>query len=707
MRWILLLLILPFAACGSDEADDVASTPAALPTEAPRAILVFAIDGLRLDDVGPDLERIAPNLAALRERSIRPREAIAPSTALNPALASWLTGLPPFEIGVGSVRTRGRTALAPQHTTVAERYSESGWRTVGVVSQVQLRPEISGLNQGFAVYEAPVVATNSAFDAEQGALLLQPYLTALNEDGAQPLFALWSIGDLMNEGGTATADAIPTLTHHLAAYMDQVPRVRAALEGSTIDPAAAVQEIESLLGRSRGSKPFLAMRRGLREGRLAYIDRQVGQVLDALPDDSMVVLLSPRGSWLAPPTEERGAAFDPDLARVPFWVAMGDGGRAGDLDNLVGIQDVFPALTAFAGEDSTGWAQVATALEGARGQTIYPVCDARFERWAVLDAEGQLEHPDTFDARMFDREGVLQVVADDDARRARLVGEFEDSRRLALQCLRVREGAPATTVRWVFGDGGFATSQWIRQDGSAGSLRGVSGSTVLDEGHALTHTGRRPSMPMRLDLEADGMNEAGVCIGRALLENVPFPRLAPPGSPGPKPENAVVSFSPDGVWRFLKIEATPDQEVQVILMLHPPKGREETELDWNGGFGYEVDLMKGRDDAILGAGSGPLEMRVREMPSREWALAVTIDGRVVPADEIDAGETAWGRAGAISLSIPDWMPGVTEHLGLSSEEQLPPHLWHVWRNDAFSGKGPGQGLDAHTRAYLQRLPASE
>jgi hypothetical protein len=707
MRWLLLLLVLPFAACGGDEGDEVTPSSSALPTEDPRAILVLAIDGLRLDDVGPDLGRIAPNLAALRQRSIRAREAIAPSTALNPSLASWLTGLPSEETGVGSIRTRGRTALAPQHSTVPERYNENGWRTVGVVSQVQLRPEISGLNQGFAVYEAPVIATNSTFDAEQGALLLQPYLAEVNVEGSQPLFALWSIGDLMNEGGSATADAIPTLAHHLATYMDQIPRVRAVLDGGTIDPAAAVSEIESLLGRSRGSKAFLAMRRGLREGRLAYIDRQIGQVLDALPDESMVVLLSPRGSWLAPPTEARGPAFNPDLVRVPLWVSLPDGAWAAAQDNLIGIRDVFPALTAFAGEAESGWAQVVSAIEGARGQSIYAVRDARLERFAVFDADGQLEHPDTFDARMFDRDGVLQVVEAEDLRRVRMAGELAAVRRPSVQRLHVKLGAAPADVRWVFGDGGFARTEWVRTDRSEGSLRGVSGATVIGPGLPLTHLCRRPAMPMRLDLEAEGMTEAGVLVGETLLTNVPIPRLSPPGDLDPKPEGAVVSFSPDGVWRFLKIDAKPEQEVQVILMLHPPKYREETELDWNGGYGYEVELMAGRDDAILGEGKGPLEMRVREMPSREWALAVMIDGQVIPAEQIDAGETAWGRAGAISLSVPDWMPGVTEHLAPPLEGDPPPHQWHVWRGDAFSYQGPGQGLDAHTRAHLQRLPASE
>jgi arylsulfatase len=120
------------------------------PRPAARHLVLISVDTLRADHLGAygaDL-RATPSLDALARASVRFSEARAPAPFTLPSIAGLLTGRHPGAIGVGS--NRGR--LAPDVPTLAARLREHGFATGAVVSNPIL-VEGAGLAPGFDVYD--------------------------------------------------------------------------------------------------------------------------------------------------------------------------------------------------------------------------------------------------------------------------------------------------------------------------------------------------------------------------------------------------------------------------------------------------------------------------------------------------------------------------------------------------------------------------
>jgi len=92
----------------------------------------------------------SPNLDRLAARSVVFNRAVAQMTITNPSHASMLTGLYPHTHGVGENTRR----LADEHVTLTEILRDAGFRTGAFVSGHPLRKEITGIDQGFEVYDS-------------------------------------------------------------------------------------------------------------------------------------------------------------------------------------------------------------------------------------------------------------------------------------------------------------------------------------------------------------------------------------------------------------------------------------------------------------------------------------------------------------------------------------------------------------------------
>ncbi len=111
------------------------------PAEPPStAILLVTLDGVRADRADA-----VPSLGRLAAKGVSYADAQTASPLTQPALASILTGLPPFAHGV---RDDGDFALAPERSTVAERLREAGWTTIATQDSA-LTDSRFGLHQGF------------------------------------------------------------------------------------------------------------------------------------------------------------------------------------------------------------------------------------------------------------------------------------------------------------------------------------------------------------------------------------------------------------------------------------------------------------------------------------------------------------------------------------------------------------------------------
>jgi arylsulfatase A-like enzyme len=147
---IFILLAVPLLT--RNEIKQVAKGPV-------RYVVLISIDTLRHDYVGaygaknvrtPVMDQIASEGALFRE-------AIASVPLTGPSHASMLTGQPPLMHGV---HLNGQP-LSPKVSTIATHLRDAGFQTAGFVSGFPMKAVLSGLDQGFQLYEDRFVFTDS------------------------------------------------------------------------------------------------------------------------------------------------------------------------------------------------------------------------------------------------------------------------------------------------------------------------------------------------------------------------------------------------------------------------------------------------------------------------------------------------------------------------------------------------------------------
>ena len=291
------LLPVILGGCGRGETPSPASSP-----QRPNVLLV-TIDTLRADHVGcygaADAE--TPTLDALAAQGTRFESALAPTPLTLPSHTSILTGLEPPRHGV---RHNGLYRLADGVETLAERLRGAGYATGAVIGAAVLSRRY-GLARGFDSYDDALDGSRAAQSgfhertAEQVTELARAWLDPPHEP-----FFLW--------------------LHYY-------------------DPHLAYRPPSPYAERHSAS-PY--------DGEIAYVDHELGRVIDALRsrdllERTLVVVSADHGESLGEHGERDHSYTLYDSAlRVPLiWRGPGiDGGRS--VPGVVRSVDIAPTLLA-------------------------------------------------------------------------------------------------------------------------------------------------------------------------------------------------------------------------------------------------------------------------------------------------------------------------------------------------------------------------
>jgi arylsulfatase len=174
---LLLFLFLPLPASSRPPAGEEASAASPPPpppvanvsAKRPDVVLV-TVDTLRADRVGAyrSLPSLTPEIDRVFREGVTFERVLTASPWTLPSVASVHTGLPTLSHGaglpLGAGQTFRRSPLAPQHTTLAERFAAAGYRTRAVVAN-GFAGESFGMGQGFQEFSSP-------FDSAMGAAMM-------------------------------------------------------------------------------------------------------------------------------------------------------------------------------------------------------------------------------------------------------------------------------------------------------------------------------------------------------------------------------------------------------------------------------------------------------------------------------------------------------------------------------------------------------
>jgi len=281
-------------------------------------VLLVTLDTTRADHLGcyGHAEASTPVIDRLAAGGVLFSRAATPAPLTLPAHASVMTGLYPTYHGV---RLNGTTALGQSHTTLAEVFAERGFRTAAFVGAFVVDGRW-GLNQGFGTYDdrfdlGKFKRLDLAAVQRPADVVVDAALRWLEQDKGQPFFA-WV---------------------HL------------------YDPHSPYEPPEPYRSQFARRGPA-----GLYDGEIAFVDQQVGRLLDwlaaaGLDDRTIVAVAGDHGEGLGSHGEGTHGFFLYDYAvHVPLIVAAPfpelRGIRVGDQVSLV---DLFPTVLALAGIDST------------------------------------------------------------------------------------------------------------------------------------------------------------------------------------------------------------------------------------------------------------------------------------------------------------------------------------------------------------------
>jgi len=223
-------------------------TLAAVPAEAPvrPSVVIITLDTTRADHLGcyGGARTETPHLDALARSGVRFEQALSPAPLTLPAHVSLLTGLVPRHHGV---RDNSGFKLDPKIPLLTERLSAAGYTTAAFVSAAVLDRD-GGLARGFATYDDIVrVGDRRAFDYQERAAN-QTVDALLKQLGAlRPPFFLW--------------------VHFYDPHFPYVPP-------------------EPYASRFK-DRPY--------DGELAFMDAQIGRILDALKRKGATVYVAVAG----------------------------------------------------------------------------------------------------------------------------------------------------------------------------------------------------------------------------------------------------------------------------------------------------------------------------------------------------------------------------------------------------------------------------
>lgn len=283
--------------------------------ERPLNVLLITLDTTRADHLPAyGYEGVeTPNLDALAARGMVFESAFTPTNLTLPAHASIMTGLNPPKHGL---HINGAGALADSHVTLAERFTQAGYATSAFVAAFVLDRRW-GIAQGFTHYddnlEADETATIDLGSVQRPANeVVDAALSWLDKQGEQPFFS-W--------------------VHLYDAHTPYAPP----------EPYRSRYDNGTVIGAY--------------DGEIAFLDAQVGRLLDALKaraleEDTLVIVAADHGEALGDHDEETHGFFIYDeVVHVPLIIHLPGIGLSGQrISQVTSLVDLAPTI-----EDIMGW----------------------------------------------------------------------------------------------------------------------------------------------------------------------------------------------------------------------------------------------------------------------------------------------------------------------------------------------------------------
>lgn len=364
MRRALLLGLLGLAGCGGGDA-------APLPP-APRGVLLAILDTTRADHLsGAGYGRATtPELDRLAAEGVRYEQAWSPSPWTLPAVATLLTGQPPWVHGAGR-SPEGMFALRPEVATLAERLGPRGVRSAAFINVVWCHPD-SGLARGFDPYDYRGSDESNTGHRDAAATTDAALAWAAGLSGA-PFFLVVHYFD-------------PHLVYRAPEpwYARWEPAGSSVLapEFGSKDQVFAVRD-----GRIELSEAQRATLVARYDGELAFADEQLGRLRAGLErlglwDDTLVIVAGDHGEeFWDHGGFEHGHSHHRELLRVPLIVRRPRDASAGTVSPArVRLLDVGPTVLDWHGVSVKP--PLPGGVLGAAGPGAAPPAVAQGSLWA-------------------------------------------------------------------------------------------------------------------------------------------------------------------------------------------------------------------------------------------------------------------------------------------------------------------------------------
>lgn len=302
-------------------------------------VLLIGFDTLRADALGAwgRTPSLSPSLDRLAAQSDVWLDAYSTFNATNPSFASILTGLYGKNHGIYDLKT----PLPASHTTLAELLAGAGYDTLAFISARHLGDQSSGLGQGFA----QVSTASEHYAAEMPIDMAMDWLaarSAISQKNLHPFF-IWL--HLFDPHTPHTPPRPYALGFRPASALGLSP-VRAWVPFRPPGPRAFTE-------------PVLGGNRDLYDGEVAYLDRQVGRLLDFLEsrgqlENTLVAVVADHGENLGEHgIRFRHAGLFDTTTHVPLMIRWPGptqpGHRVHAIHGLVQTIDLFPTLLAAVG----------------------------------------------------------------------------------------------------------------------------------------------------------------------------------------------------------------------------------------------------------------------------------------------------------------------------------------------------------------------
>lgn len=387
-------------------------------------VLVVVLDTVRADRLGAyGAGRATSNqLDAIADAGVRFHDATASGTWTWPSHAALFTGEPPWvsgaHWGVESDQvdpTTGYWRVSPMRSdlpTLAEKFSEAGYRTVALSANSLLDPKL-GLTRGFD--RAEWLKRDESVVQAAKALLVQP--------DPRPLFLFVNL--MAAHAPYNLAPAVPWSNMHrrildkrytpdwvIPYRTDRIPPGLAL--GQRLQPEALTGEEAFAKGELKLSDLDLEFIRDLYDGELVRLDRALVDIVGAWNSskrgDGIVAVTSDHGEYLG----EHGMighgirVFD-EVTHVPMVIAAPGRLEQGlEVYTPVQLRDLYPTLLDLSGiHDDAPGSLAAVAKGSPRTQPI------QSRAWPMPVFAEKVGGRFVHGSRLY-REGMKALVVDDD-----------------------------------------------------------------------------------------------------------------------------------------------------------------------------------------------------------------------------------------------------------------------------------------------------